>query len=204
MGANPQTPNQILDAIIEGAQGYINSLGWDASKNVQNGESDLPLQVNTDGSNSEKFSITSASITGLGSITRSKSASFNADKSVLKGTVMVTGARLLASYTVTFAGTGEAPANTVSGQVTERVDKLFADIEVNLLNGVPQSIKSYSARAGHDVLEKATNLAGNDYEKIDRAGFRKALREILTNTMNTNMKVQINKAIQDMKAAASA
>jgi len=202
--ANPKTPNQILDAIVERALGYVKSNGWDVSKNVQDGESSMPLQVNSDGSSSEKFTISSASMTGLGSLTRSKSASFNADKSVLKGTVMVENARVLASYTATFAGTGEAPANTVSGQVTERVDKLFADIEVNLLNGVPQSIKSYSARAGHDVLEKATNLAGNDYEKIDRAGFRKSLREILTNTMNTNMKVQINKAIQDMKAAASA
>lgn len=54
--------------------------GWDSSKNVQNGESMLPLNVNSGGSSSEKLDITSASLTGLASLTRSKSASFNADK----------------------------------------------------------------------------------------------------------------------------
>jgi len=200
---NPTTPNQILDAIIEGALGYIKAAGWDSSKNVKSGESTLPFKVNSDESSSEKFEITSASLTGLGSLTRSKSASFNSDKSVLKGTVMVKDARVLADYTAIFPGVGEAPANTVSGEVTERVDKLFADIEVNLKDLIPQSIKSYSVRSGHDVLEKATNLAGSDMETLDKAGFRKGLREILEKTMATNVKVQINKAIQDMKATTA-
>merc|ERR1711915_782835 len=62
--ANPKTPNQILDAIVERALGYVKANGWNVSKNVQDGESSLPLQVNSDGSSSEKFSISSASMTG--------------------------------------------------------------------------------------------------------------------------------------------
>jgi len=116
---------------------------------------------------------------------------------------MIEGAKILADYTANFDGVGEAPANRVSGQVVERVDKLFADIEVNLEDLVPQNIKSYSVRSGHDVLEKATNLGGNGMANLDKAGFRKALREILENTMATNVKVQINKAIQDWKSAGT-
>lgn len=128
---------------------------------------------------------------------------FLSQQTVLTGTVMIEGAKILADYTANFDGVGEAPANRVSGQVVERVDKLFADIEVNLEDLVPQNIKSYSVRSGHDVLEKATNLGGNGMANLDKAGFRKALREILENTMATNVKVQINKAIQDWKSAGT-
>ncbi|XP_063615730.1 uncharacterized protein LOC134788881 [Penaeus indicus] len=91
--ANPTTPNQILDAVLEGAIAYMDTLGWCDSKNVQNGESSLPFQVNSDGSSSENFSITKANVTGLCSLRRSKSASFNADQSVLTGSVVVENAR---------------------------------------------------------------------------------------------------------------
>nr|XP_027221703.1 uncharacterized protein LOC113813844 [Penaeus vannamei] len=161
----------------------------------------LPFQVNSDGSSSENFSITKANVTGLCSLRRSKSASFNADQSVLSGSVVVENARANADYTVTFAGVGEAPAQTVSGQVVERVDKLFADIQINLDNLVPQNIASYTARSGHDLLESASNLDGNNMKDVHSAGFRKALREILEKTMASNVKVQINKSIQDMKNA---
>nr|XP_027207209.1 uncharacterized protein LOC113800613 [Penaeus vannamei] len=151
----------------------------------------LPFQVNSDGSSSENFSITKANVTGLCSLRRSKSASFNADQSVLSGSVVVENARANADYTVTFAGVGEAPAQTVSGQVVERVDKLFADIQINLDNLVPQNIASYTARSGHDLLESASNLDGNNMKDVHSAGFRKALREILEKTMASNVKVQI-------------
>lgn len=39
-------------------------------------------------------------------------------------------------------------------QVSERVSKLFADIEVNMLDGVPQNIRSYTVRSGHDSLDE--------------------------------------------------
>merc|ERR1712212_951264 len=199
--ANPTTPNQILDAIIEGAVQYMTNIGWCTSKRVQNGESTFPFDVNSDAESSETFSITGATVTGLCSLRRSKSASFNSDQTVLTGTVVVDDARLNANYEVVFPGTGQAPANTVVGQVEEVVAKLFADIQVNLEDLVPQNIRSYTARSGHDSLEKATNLDGNAMEATDVAGFRKALREILDKTMSSNVKVQINKSIQDMKSA---
>lgn len=40
------------------------------------------------------------------------------------------------------------------GQVSERVGKLFADMEVNMLDGVPQNIRSYTVRSGHDSLDE--------------------------------------------------
>nr|XP_027221701.1 uncharacterized protein LOC113813842 [Penaeus vannamei] len=118
----------------------------------------LPFQVNSDGSSSENFSITKANVTGLCSLRRSKSASFNADQSVLSGSVVVENARANA-YT------------------------------------------RYTARSGHDLLESASNLDGNNMKDVHSAGFRKALREILEKTMASNVKVQINKSIQDMKNA---
>ncbi|XP_071545490.1 uncharacterized protein [Panulirus ornatus] len=197
----PRTPNQILDKIVAGALGYIKKLRWDVSKRVQNGLSDLPFQVDSDGKSSERFSIKNAKITGLGSLRRSKSARFSPDKTLLTGTVLLEDVRVSADYTVTFAGVGEAPAQVVSGRVTEREDKLFADVTVLLSNLVPQRIVSYKVRSGHDELESVTNLEGNKMKTLHTAGFRKALREVLDRTMALNMKVQINKAIKDMKSA---
>ena len=54
---------------------------------------------------------------------------------------MVENARIAATYNVDFAGIGEAPAQNIDGAVSETEDKLFADIEVNVANGVPQSIR---------------------------------------------------------------
>ncbi|KAK4314837.1 hypothetical protein Pmani_013907 [Petrolisthes manimaculis] len=198
--ANPTTPNQILDAIFERAVTKIRALNWHMSKRVQNGNSEIPLDVNSGGANSaETFSISSATVSGLGSLRRSASGSFNSDKTVLRGTAVLEDATLNADYKVTFPGIGQAPAQTVNGKVAEKVSKLFADIEVNLLNGVPQSIRKYTVRSGHDNLDKVTNLNGNAMAPIHTAGFRKALRQILEKTMSSNMKVQINKAIQDMR-----
>lgn len=120
-------------------------------------------------------------------------------QTVLRGTAVVEDATLNANYKVTFPGVGEAPAQTVDGDVAEKVTKLFADIEINMLDGVPQSIRTYTVRSGHDHLDKATNLDGNSMAPVHSAGFRKALRQILERTMETNVKVQINKSIQDMK-----
>ncbi|XP_037800566.1 uncharacterized protein LOC119595516 [Penaeus monodon] len=133
--ANPTTPNQILDAVLEGAIAYMETLGWCDSKNVQNGESNLPFQVNSDGSSSENFHV-------------------------LTGSVVVENARANADYTVTFAGVGEAPAQNCF-----------------------------------------CNLDSNNIKDVHSAGFRKALREIVEKTMSSNVKVQINKSIQDMKNA---
>ena len=58
--------------------------GWCESKHVQNGDATIPFDVNNGGAeSSETFEITSAKVTGLCSIRRSKSASFNADKVII-------------------------------------------------------------------------------------------------------------------------
>merc|ERR1712212_118704 len=85
---SPTTPNQVTDALLVC---------------VQNGESTIPFDVNNGGdSSSETFSITNAKVTGLCNIKRSKSASFNTDKSVLTTTLVVEDMRMEADYTVTF------------------------------------------------------------------------------------------------------
>lgn len=53
------------------------------------------------------------------------------------------------------------------------------------------------------VVYKATNLDNNEMAPIHIAGLRKALRQILENTMNTNVKVQINQALHAIKQAAA-
>lgn len=87
------------------------------------------------------------------------------------------------------------------------MEKLFADIEVGLatVNGelVPQNIQSYKVRYGRDEVDIDGIGENNLMEPIHNAGFRKALREILVDTMNTNVKVQVNKAIQSIKAEHS-
>lgn len=121
-------------------------------------------------------------------------------QSVLSGSVVVDDARANAKYTVSFPGVKQAPAQSIDGQVVE-LAKLFADIKINLEGLVPQNIASYEARFGHDGLENVTNLAGSEMEAVHIAGIRKALREILVKVMSTNVKVQINKSIQNMKNA---
>lgn len=50
--------------------------GWDVSKKIQNGETDIALNENTArAETSEKFTISNAEMTGLASLRRSKSAS---------------------------------------------------------------------------------------------------------------------------------
>lgn len=87
----------------------------------------------------------------------------------------------------------------------ETVDKLFADIVVNLdANLTPQSIRSYEVRSGHDSLTVTGLGDNNQMEPLHVAGFRKAMRQTLESTMAQNVKVQVNQAIQDLKAAAEA
>merc|ERR1711970_203972 len=121
---NPTTPNQVTDALVTCVKTNLENRGWCTSKRVQNGESAIPFDVNNGGDSSEEtFSITNAKVTGLCNIKRSKSGSFNTDKSVLTSTLAVEDMRLEADYTVTFPGSGEAPAETRSGTVTEKVSK---------------------------------------------------------------------------------
>lgn len=84
------------------------------------------------------------------------------------------------------------------------MSKLFADIEVNIgENLTPMSIKSYTVRSGHDEVAVTGMGSDNAMEPLHLAGFRKAMRQTLENTMSTNVKVQVNKAVQDLKAVAS-
>merc|ERR1719187_2890669 len=141
---NPTTPNQVTDALLVCVKNNLENRGWCTSKRVQNGESTIPFDVNNGGdSSAETFSITNAKVTGLCNIKRSKSASFNNDQTQLTTTLVVEDMRMEADYTVTFPGSGEAPSETRSGTVTEKVSKMFADMTLNLENLVPQNIKSY-------------------------------------------------------------
>merc|ERR1712106_233499 len=195
--ANPTTPNQVTDALLVCIKTNLQNHGWCSSKRVQNGESEIPFDVNNGGDSSkESFGITNAKVTGLCNIKRSKSASFNTDKSVLTTTLTVEDMRLEADYTVTFPGIGEAPSETRSGVVTEKVSKMFADMELNVSDLKPQSMKSYAVRAGHDELEEVSNMGGN-MESLHVAGFRKSSRKILEDTMAKNMKVAINQAVHE-------
>ncbi|XP_050725737.1 uncharacterized protein LOC127003302 [Eriocheir sinensis] len=200
---NPTTANQVLDNIMERTLEKIVALGWDESKKSQNGKVDIPMHEES--GTTETLEVTQVVITGLGSLTRSKSASFNADKTRLTGTIMVENARIAGDYTAQFPGVGEAPAQSVQGRVIETVDKLFADIVVNLdANLTPQSIRSYEVRSGHDDLTVTGLGDNNQMAPLHEAGFRKAMRQTLESTMAQNVKVQVNKAIQDLKAEAAA
>ena len=123
-------------------------------------------------------------------------------QTICTGTLVSRDVQVKASYTIDFAGTGEAPAYSKSGTITETIKNLFADVEINTLDGVPQSIRSYSARSGHASVvatnEQANYKAANDY------GFRESLRQQAVSTMNKNVKVVVNQAIQALKAAAAA
>lgn len=108
-----------------------------------------------------------------------------------------------ANYTVTFAGVGEAPADTKSGKVVERVATLFIDVEIALLNLVPQNIQSFNVSTGYDKLDKLTNMDTDAMKPIHSAGIRKALRHLVESTVESNIKVQVNKAVQQWKTEAT-
>ena len=67
------------------------------------------------------------------------------------------------------------------------------------LADAPAPLRSYTVRSGHDAVS-ASNLEVSEMAGVHSAGFRKALRQVLENTMNTNVKVQVNQAIQAMSA----
>merc|ERR1712212_233872 len=93
--ANPTTPNQVTDALLVCVKTNLENRGWGSSKRVQNGESEIPFDVNNGGDSSyEPFGITDARVTGLCNIKRSKTASFNNDESVLTTTLVVEDMRL--------------------------------------------------------------------------------------------------------------
>lgn len=86
----------------------------------------------------------------------------------------------------------------------ETIAKLFADIVINLdSNLLPTSINSYIVRYGSDSVSASGISSDNAMKPLHLAGFRKALRQTLVSTMNTNIKVKINQAIQQVKAAGS-
>lgn len=115
---------------------------------------------------------------------------------------MVEDACVHATYTVNFPGSGEAPAHTTGGTVEECDVKLFADVEINTEDKCVKSIKSYSVRSGHDEMSTTPELSG-DMKNIDTAGMRKALKEILESVMAGNVKVQVNKSVQDIEATCT-
>ncbi|XP_068246876.1 uncharacterized protein [Palaemon carinicauda] len=192
------TANQMLDSIVQRAVEKIKEAGWGSSKRVQNGHSTIPFQVNSGDNSNEQFFIRDGWITGLNSLRRSKTASFSNKNSELRGTLVLEKACAMADYTVKFSGVGAAPAQTTNGKVTECDDKLFADITIGLEDFVPQNIKSYNVRSGHDSVN-VSNMVGNSMAKVHEAGIRKALRQHLEKTMATNVKVKVNQSIQDMK-----
>ncbi|KAF2365935.1 hypothetical protein FHG87_003310 [Trinorchestia longiramus] len=194
--------NIIFDSVVQRAADNIAALGWDVSKKVQNSYTDIPLEVDDEPDTVERLSITDANIVGFNSLSRSKSAKLNTDESVLTGTVKFTNVSVIAKYDVTFAGVGEAKPDVRDGQVTERLSTIFADVELKLVDRVPQNILSYNVRTGNDKLDSLTNMEDSEMVAIQQAGFRKALRELIENTVATNIKVQINKAVQALKAEA--
>ncbi|KAK8391320.1 hypothetical protein O3P69_017139 [Scylla paramamosain] len=203
----PTTANQLLDNIAEKAAENIGNLGWNVSKNVQNGETNLPMHNDTNSVTNEVVDVINAFITGLDSLRRSKKASLNADQTELTGTLVVEDATVTGSYSASFPGVGVAPSQDIQGSVSETVQKLFADIVIRVadVNGVlvPQNIQSYQVRSGHDEVNVSGLGENNAMEPLHTAGFRKALRQILEDTMKKNVKVQINKAIQSIKTEAS-
>merc|ERR1739842_200155 len=88
---------------------------------------------------------------------RSKSSSFNTDKSVLTTTLAVTDMRLEADYSVTFPGSGEAPAETRAGTVTEKVSNMGGNMESLHMAGFRKS----SRQVLEDTMAKNMKVAIN-------------------------------------------
>lgn len=125
-------------------------------------------------------------------------------QSVLKGTVRFTNATIVAKYRAQFPQTGAANSLDRSGEVTERLATVFADVELELSNLVPQRILSFSVRDGADFLDELTNMEDTNMANINIQAFRKGLRQVVDNIISKNIKVQINKAVQAMKTEAAA
>ncbi|XP_064088342.1 uncharacterized protein LOC135202811 [Macrobrachium nipponense] len=204
----PTTPNQILDAIADRAAAKMAGLKWNISKAMNDSYSVFPLQVNLPvATASEEFTITNAVITGLGSLRRSKSASFNPLKTVLLGTLVLDNICITANYTLVFQSLGAAPAQDLKGGrgggggLKECVTKLFADLQVALSRPlVPQRLLNYVVRSGHDELKSMAGLDQKGMAPIHEAGARRALRDVLEKTMNTDVKGMVTQAILSMKA----
>jgi len=206
---NPKTPNQIADKLAEDAAADMLFRKWVPCKNFQNGNVTVGLDADESGNDgsasssksSEEIRITAAEICNLGSFTRSKSAVFNADKTVITGTMKMEDVKVDGAYQIVFPGVGQAPANTVKGTLVEKLT-IFCDYSIKVLNLVPQNIQTYNCRKGKEALASATNMAGNGMEAIHVAGIRQSLSRQAVQIANTNVKVAFNTAVQDWKNAA--
>ena len=114
---------------------------------------------------------------------------------------MLEDAEAVATYTLNFPGAGSDNygKGTHTGSVTEKVGKLFADVEIRMKDMVPKGIKSYVVRSGHEGLAAVSGLGGN-MEAIDKSGMRKSLLQAMERIMSTNVKVALNNGIKAVKA----
>jgi len=201
--SNKTTPNQVSDRLLLCVKNNLEKRGWCTSKSVQKIGSEIQYNVKNRGDSIETFSISNSKVTGLCNINRSNSASFRNNKSLLAATFVVNDLHLEADYNVIFPDNGNAQSKIRSGVITEKVHKMFADMEVNVQDMKPQKIQSYSVRAGHDELvvknygcHKETNVGGNIVPLL-LAGFKNSSRQILKDTMVKSMKIVFSQSIQN-------
>merc|ERR1739838_72581 len=189
---NPTTPNQVTDALIACVKTNLKNRDWCSSKHVKKGAPEIPVFKKRENS-IETFSITNARITGLCNINRSKSASFNSTKTVLTATLVVEDVHLEANYTITIPGIENTSSEIHEGVIIEQMF-FFADMELNVQDLKPQSVKSYSVRAGHDKQKKEGNIM-----PLLMAGFKKSSRQILEDTIAKDMRGVIKQDIHKCK-----
>ena len=106
-----------------------------------------------------------------------------------------------ASYDIHSNTNGGSTSDTSSGTATETVDHLFIDVSFKLnSNNDPINIQSYTVRSGENTLKESGVESENPYVYMYLTGMKQSLRERIENTFLTNVKVQMNQAVQAMSA----
>lgn len=94
-------------------------------------------------------------------------------------------------------------AKSDSGSVTDVVNRLFANVTISCLNGVPQNITNFAVSSGNDQLQSITGLSSGSMQSAELGGIRSALVGLMKNTFANNVRAQLNQAILALKAASA-
>ena len=89
-------------------------------------------------------------------------------------------------------------ADVTAGEEIVQALSTYCDYSIKLdTNLCPTGIRSWDCQVNYVSLDQATNLDNSKYNTVYKAAMRKALSQEIEKTLETNVKVCFNLAIQE-------
>ncbi|XP_068231685.1 uncharacterized protein [Palaemon carinicauda] len=167
---SPVTASRMADVIVNNIVNTLKRVGKAQSFMLPRSLSgSVPFDTDS-GPKAIWFELSNVEYTNLGSISRSKAATFDAEKHRMMGTFMFEGLGVTADYKMNIPAVGIAPASTASGKVRSVADTHFVDYKfMTDANGLPLDILQWRSRKGKFTYVGETGMNNNKYKPIFEA-----------------------------------